>query len=177
MGDGKVRGAHAEREGQVFTWIDPPDGGHPGEDYNCRCWAEPVPGKDFKNPCLTQTTGYRQAQQHFNKSDSKRTAIINKIRELYIEYKNIQRGVRNAWGLTGITNILPGIQGQITGNVVQESTKIAQEELSRQNKRILRNIEYLRGELELANYRLKEAENNMLEKLRDLENCRQKHAK
>lgn len=39
--DGKVRSAHAEREGQIFSWDDPPEGGHPGEDYNCRCTSEP----------------------------------------------------------------------------------------------------------------------------------------
>ena len=27
---------------QVFRWDDPPDGGHPGEAYNCRCVAEPI---------------------------------------------------------------------------------------------------------------------------------------
>lgn len=41
-GDSRVRDEHAEREGEVFEWSDPPSGGHPGEDYNCRCWAEPV---------------------------------------------------------------------------------------------------------------------------------------
>lgn len=39
--DGKVRSSHAEREGQIFSWDDPPEGGHPGEDYGCRCTAEP----------------------------------------------------------------------------------------------------------------------------------------
>ncbi|WP_149789218.1 minor capsid protein [Lutimaribacter pacificus] len=39
--DGKVRSSHAAREGQVFSWDDPPVGGHPGEDYNCRCTADP----------------------------------------------------------------------------------------------------------------------------------------
>ena len=40
--DSDVRPAHAAREGQTFSWTNPPEGGHPGEDYNCRCWAEPV---------------------------------------------------------------------------------------------------------------------------------------
>lgn len=40
-GDNKVRSRHAERDGQVFSWDNPPPGGHPGEDYNCRCTAEP----------------------------------------------------------------------------------------------------------------------------------------
>lgn len=42
VGDNRVRPEHEEREDKVFNWSDPPDGGHPGEDYNCRCVAEPV---------------------------------------------------------------------------------------------------------------------------------------
>lgn len=39
--DERVRPAHAQREGRRFSWDHPPEGGHPGEDYNCRCTAEP----------------------------------------------------------------------------------------------------------------------------------------
>lgn len=42
VGDDKVRGAHKEYEGTVRAWRDAPD---PGEDYNCRCWAEAVKWK------------------------------------------------------------------------------------------------------------------------------------
>jgi hypothetical protein len=37
--DDKVRAAHALFNGTVRDWADEPD---PGEDYNCRCWAERV---------------------------------------------------------------------------------------------------------------------------------------
>jgi len=40
VGDGKVRSAHAKRNGKTFSWDAPPEGGHPGEAYNCRCRAE-----------------------------------------------------------------------------------------------------------------------------------------
>lgn len=40
--DERVRPEHAEREGEEFSWNDPPDDGHPGEAINCRCYAEPV---------------------------------------------------------------------------------------------------------------------------------------
>lgn len=45
--DERVRDSHREKEGKVFDWNDPPaDTGHPGEDYQCRCYAEPVfPGE------------------------------------------------------------------------------------------------------------------------------------
>ncbi len=39
-GDNKVRSEHAERDGKVFSWGYPPEGGHPGEAPNCRCTAE-----------------------------------------------------------------------------------------------------------------------------------------
>lgn len=55
--DDKVRGKHAEREGKVFNKHIPPIGGNPGEDYNCRCWAEPYDAKKYKNKKLRFGSG------------------------------------------------------------------------------------------------------------------------
>ncbi len=48
-GDTRVREAHAERDGQVFQWDNPPgdesdpgDGANPGDGILCRCYADPV---------------------------------------------------------------------------------------------------------------------------------------
>lgn len=41
-GDDKVRPSHAANNGRVFSWNDPPETGHPGEDYGCPCTAEPL---------------------------------------------------------------------------------------------------------------------------------------
>lgn len=39
--DERVRDTH-HKEGNVYAWNDPPaDTGHPGEDIQCRCYAEP----------------------------------------------------------------------------------------------------------------------------------------
>lgn len=40
--DAKVRDSHAAYDDRVFRWDDPPQGGHPGEAHNCRCYAEPI---------------------------------------------------------------------------------------------------------------------------------------
>lgn len=37
--DGKVRPAHAQYNRTMRDWNDSPD---PGDDFNCRCWAEPL---------------------------------------------------------------------------------------------------------------------------------------
>ena len=45
VGDERVRDTHESVDGQVFSWDNPPsetDDNHPGEDYQCRCWAEPI---------------------------------------------------------------------------------------------------------------------------------------
>lgn len=39
MGDTRVRPSHAALNGTVRRWDDSPD---PGEEINCRCWAEPL---------------------------------------------------------------------------------------------------------------------------------------
>ncbi|MGI9365458.1 MAG: phage minor head protein, partial [Rhizobiaceae bacterium] len=39
--DGCVRESHAKYNGKVFAWDNPPATGHPGEDFNYRCIAEP----------------------------------------------------------------------------------------------------------------------------------------
>lgn len=41
QGDERVRGAHAANDGKIFSRENPPETGNPGDDYNCRCWAEP----------------------------------------------------------------------------------------------------------------------------------------
>lgn len=40
-GDQNVRPEHARNNGKTFAWDSPPDTGHPGEDFGCRCEAEP----------------------------------------------------------------------------------------------------------------------------------------
>lgn len=40
-GDDKVRPSHAANEGLVFAWNNPPPTGNPGDEYGCRCTAEP----------------------------------------------------------------------------------------------------------------------------------------
>lgn len=40
--DQRERDSHREHEGRRYAWTDPPaETGHPGEDFQCRCTAEP----------------------------------------------------------------------------------------------------------------------------------------
>lgn len=59
VGDGKVRLSHAIHNGRIFSWDNPPNTGHPGEDYNCRCTAEPYTRgeSEFAYQTLTASRG------------------------------------------------------------------------------------------------------------------------
>lgn len=43
VGDGRVRDRHAAWEGDIVEWSKGKEGGtHPGDEIQCRCWAEPI---------------------------------------------------------------------------------------------------------------------------------------
>ena len=42
VGDKRVRKSHEAREGQRFSYDDPPPDGNPGQPVQCRCWPEPI---------------------------------------------------------------------------------------------------------------------------------------
>lgn len=50
--DEKVRPFHATNNGKIFSSDNPPATGNPGEDFNCRCWAEPVNTLEYANQKL-----------------------------------------------------------------------------------------------------------------------------
>ena len=42
MEDDRVRAQHESYNKKDFLWSEPPDGGHPGWSYRCRCVAIPL---------------------------------------------------------------------------------------------------------------------------------------
>jgi SPP1 gp7 family putative phage head morphogenesis protein len=46
--DDRVRDYDAKKEGEIYSWDNPPEGGHPGEKINCRCFGEPVLSKKLQ---------------------------------------------------------------------------------------------------------------------------------
>lgn len=55
-GDERVRDEHAQNDGKIFSWDDPPETGHPGEDIQCRCVALPYFDLDAEEDKLVNET-------------------------------------------------------------------------------------------------------------------------
>ncbi len=65
--DGKVRPAHAANHGKMFGWNSPPPTSHPGEDFNCRCWAMPIGDNQYAHQLLI--TSINDNSDRWNTSD------------------------------------------------------------------------------------------------------------
>lgn len=50
--DDRVRSSHAANHGKLFAWNRAPETGHPGQDINCRCWAQPVNVRRYAHQTL-----------------------------------------------------------------------------------------------------------------------------
>lgn len=64
--DERVRNTHIVKEGRIFDWSKPPfDTGHPGQDIQCRCTAEPYiegepPPKEDRQKVIKETLAQRE---------------------------------------------------------------------------------------------------------------------
>lgn len=68
-GDGKVRAAHAANNGRIFSWENPPATGHPGEDFNCRCTAEPYVRGESEYAYQIRTTAVHDSLPKWGKAE------------------------------------------------------------------------------------------------------------
>jgi Phage Mu protein F like protein len=68
-GDGKVRASHAANNGRIFAWDNPPPVGHPGEDFNCRCTAEPYVRGESEFAYQTLIGGIQNSFDKWSKLD------------------------------------------------------------------------------------------------------------
>lgn len=69
QGDGKVRPSHAANNGRIFSWDDPPETGHPGEGYGCRCTAEPYIPQVSEYAYQTLSSGISDGPKQWSNED------------------------------------------------------------------------------------------------------------
>ncbi len=75
VGDERVRDTHRANDGKIFPWSDPPPlTGHPGHDFNCRCFAEPIFDDEFLDDSPDDSPELRAAQQEAERRVNERIA-------------------------------------------------------------------------------------------------------
>lgn len=67
--DALVRSSHVENNGKIFAWDNPPATGNPGEDYGCRCTAEPYERGESEYAYQTLTSDINDAPRQWTDTD------------------------------------------------------------------------------------------------------------
>ncbi len=178
VGDTHVRDAHAAREGQTFSWAQPPDGGHPGEDYNCRCWAEPLGVKLKSLSCEAEEIAFQEASTKFQVWDAKKGNIEEKLQNLYDEHKSTIEEAEEIFGKLAVIEILSpnNTAGAFLDFLTDQVTeKIADANLRKNSIKITQirmRIQYFEQELRLVLLELERAIKEVIETKGKLEICR-----
>jgi hypothetical protein len=122
--DTRVRARHADYDDNVFAYSRPPDDGHPGQAYGCRCTAEPVWPEELSEGFLLE-----KAQQFLpisldQKSEIQRWDTWDFILHFYAGYGSdvslSQIGLLNSIINQAQETIFPRVNDQI----IQEAQKV-----------------------------------------------------
>lgn len=100
--DEKVRSSHKVLNGKVRKWSDSPD---PGEEFNCRCWAENVTNSCEKEEIMWVNAGaklfiamqnFERAENEKNQLEDQKSEKESKIAEIDARLKEEKKDRRDA---------------------------------------------------------------------------------
>jgi hypothetical protein len=101
--DGKVRKEHAQYNRTVRAWSDSPD---PGENYNCRCWAEPVADSAHKNNCDEERKQYEELHGRVKELSEKFNDLLLRLDKLKEENNRLIQSAQKSLGAQIVAYIL-----------------------------------------------------------------------
>lgn len=115
-GDERVRESHAEKDGQIFEYVNPPaDTGHPGHDFNCRCVQIPVLDDVVSQTLKEGRDPVKETEQETAKElpiAETTVELIDKLKGINVEHNPVQLLKENL-SFEKIINKLAG--GDMTG--------------------------------------------------------------
>ena len=115
-GDERVRDSHAEKDGQIFEYANPPaDTGHPGHDFNCRCVQIAVFDDVVSQKSKGELEPVKETEQETTKElpiAETTVELIDKLKGFNVEHNPVQLLKENL-SFEKIVNKLAG--GDMTG--------------------------------------------------------------
>lgn len=141
-GDERVRDSHAEKDGQVFEYANPPaDTGNPGHDFNCRCVAIPYLGDILEQKPKEVEQNQENEQETKKELPKDLPDVINVGKSIADKYQDvIDKAIANGTPHEGIMEIMRREGVELGGQVkVASLEKRAVAEVSEMVKRYPKN--------------------------------------
>lgn len=141
-GDERVRDSHAEKDGQVFEYANPPaDTGNPGHDFNCRCVAIPYLGDILEQKPKEVEQNQENEQETKKELPKDLPDVINVGKSIADKYQDvIDKAIANGTPHEGIMEIMRREGVELGGQVkVASLEKRALKEIATATQRYPKN--------------------------------------
>jgi hypothetical protein len=176
VGDDKVRDSHAALDGTVRSWQDSPS---PGEEINCRCWAEQI---KQKINCDKEFDKYEEAEKKVKELTKKFNDLLLRLQELIDENNRLLENAKKSLGVQVVAYILTlpfdriGILSELLrryfGNIISSELLEAADHFVRQMWAIKQEVEYTKGQAGIVFAQLETAAKELEETRKKLDSCR-----
>lgn len=172
--DDKVRKGHAEFNRTVRSWSDDPD---PGEEFNCRCWAESLP----LNNCKEEKEKYIEAQKRVKDLTERFHDLLLQLNELREKNNALIKDAQKSLGVRVVAYILTlpfdrlGFLGDLLqryfDNIISNELIEAAENFMEQVWAIKQKIQYTRDQRDIVLSQLERTAKELEDAKKRLEEC------
>ncbi len=154
VGDDKVRESHQALDNTICSWSDSPN---PGEDFNCRCWAELI----LISPnCRDEQEALNIEKEKFEALNKRKDQHIKDLRKLTDKRDQIVQKMNETLG-TEIASFIFGFPFARTdfifellqrhfNNIISDELLKAADRLAKERGAILKKIDYTRDQLNIV---------------------------
>lgn len=179
VGDSKVRDSHAALNGTIRDFADSPD---PGEEYNCRCWAEAV-----KDNCEKERQAVTDAQKDVKELSRKFNDLLLELDRLERENNELIKNAQIALGAEIVAYILTlpfsklGTLNELLrryfGNMISNELLQGADRFMRQIWAVKEKAKYILDQIAIARSMLENAAKKLENSKRKLEECKKNEEK
>lgn len=179
--DDKVRSTHAALNGTIRNLADSPD---PGEEFNCRCWAD---FSGFKGLNL-EFTNCDKARKDFNDAQEKVKALSDQLNDLLLkidalkdEANSLLQKARISIGTQAVSQLLSfpldriGFIGEAIreyfGNVFNNASMEAADKFMQEYHAVREKIKYYKNQYDIVFAQLQKAAKELELAKKKLEEC------
>lgn len=178
VGDDKVRDDHAALSGTVRDLSDSPD---PGEEFNCRCWAEPMAALTAKTNCNEEREKYEELQEKVKELSERFNDLLLRLQELIDEGKRLVANAQKSLGGQVVSYILTlpferlGVLSELLhryfGNIISNELLQGADSFMRQFWAMKQKAQYVKDQRDIVFAQLERAAQEIEEAKKKLEEC------
>ena len=180
VGDGKVRDSHAKLSGTLRDLANSPD---PGEEFNCRCWADFKGLKldVLKTDCDEEREKYEELQHQVRELTERFNSLLLYLQKLVDEGKGLVLSAQKSLGVQTVSyiltlpferlDVLSELLRRYFGNIISNESLKAAEHFMKQFWAVKQKAQHVKDQRDIVLAQLEQTAKKLEETKKRLEEC------